>query len=91
MTHRIKAAKNTAQENAIMPSVSQKQQEVAGMAHAIQRGEMAPKPGTPSAQMAASMKPSDVKDFASTPRNNLPVRRNPRPKMVGKPVKKVAF
>jgi len=65
------------------PAVSKSQQTVMGMAHAIQKGEMKPKPGTPSAEIAKSMKPSDVTDFASTPRKGLP-----KVKRVGKSVKK---
>ena len=57
-----------------MPSVSKKQRKTMGMAHAIQAGEMAPTPGTPSAEIASSMKPSDVMDFASTPEAGLPTR-----------------
>ena len=74
-----------------MPAVSQKQQQAAGIAQAIQQGKVAAKPGTPSADMAKAMSPAAVKDVASTPHKDLPVRRNPRPKMVGKPIKKVAF
>ena len=51
---------------------SEAQQEVAGMAHAIQKGEMKAKPGTPSAKMAKSMDPADTKSMASTKHAGLP-------------------
>jgi hypothetical protein len=66
-----------------------------GMARAIQKGEAKAKPGTPSAEIAKTMKPGDVKDFASTPRKGLP-RKAPKKKglkmiNVGEPVKKMRF
>jgi hypothetical protein len=51
---------------------SKAQQAVAGMAHAIQKGEMKAKPGTPSAEMAKSMDPADAKSMASTKHKGLP-------------------
>lgn len=89
-----------------MPAKSLAQAQTMGIAHAIQKGEMPAKPGTPSAEIAATMKPSDVTDFASTPQTGLPKRVKPaavnvggpgpgRPKLkmknVGKPVKKMKF
>lgn len=83
-----------------MPSVSKNQRKAAGMAEAIQEGKMKPKPGTPSAQMAASMNPADLREFATTPEKGLPAkaaqkprthRRAPKVKMVGEPVKKIPF
>lgn len=55
-----------------MPSESQAEQAAMGIAHAIQEGKVKPKPGTPSAEIAKSMKPADVKEFASTPHKGLP-------------------
>lgn len=60
-----------------MPAQSKKQRRTAGMARAIQKGEMKARPGTPSAEMAASMPPADLKEFASTPEKGLPVRKTP--------------
>lgn len=57
-----------------MPSVSKKQRRTAGMARAIQKGEMKPVPGSPSAQMAKSMEASDLREFASTKEKGLPER-----------------
>lgn len=57
-----------------MPAESKKQRRAAGMAKAIQEGKMKPKPGTPSAKMAKSMKPADLKEFASTPEKGLPMK-----------------
>jgi hypothetical protein len=74
-----------------MPAVSKKQQKTMGMAHAIQKGEMKAKPGTPSAEIAKSMEPSDVKHFASTPQAGLPQKkrtRKPVDRWNGKPVKR---
>ena len=51
---------------------SKAQQAVAGMAHAIQKGEMKAKPGTPSAKMAASMDPADTTSMAKTKHKGLP-------------------
>jgi hypothetical protein len=72
-----------------MPAVSEKQQEAMGIAHAIQKGEMKAKPGTPSAEIAKSMMPSDVTEFASTPHEGLPKRKKALPpvKRVGNRVK----
>jgi hypothetical protein len=63
-----------------------------GIARAIQKGEIAAKPGTPSAEIAKSMKPSDVREFASTSQEGLPEKKK-KLKMinVGKPVKKFRF
>lgn len=85
-----------------MPAKSLAQAQMMGMARAIQKGEMAPKPGTPSAKVAATVAPSDVADFATTPQAGLPkkmkvkppvVKKNPgmKVKNVGKPVKKMKF
>jgi len=66
-----------------MPAKSKAQQEMMGMAHAIQKGEMKAKPGTASAKIASTMNPGDVKDFASTKTKGLPMHT------VGSPVKKL--
>lgn len=90
-----------------MPAKSLAQAQMMGIAHAIQKGEMKGTPGMPATEAAATMKPSDVTDFASTPRAKLPKRvkapaainvGGPGPgrpalkmKNVGKPVKKMKF
>ena len=84
-----------------MPAKSLAQAQMMGMAHAMQKGEMAPTPG-PAAKVAKSMKPSDVADFATTPQAGLPKRvktsaKSPmfggkmKMKNVNKPVKKMKF
>jgi hypothetical protein len=55
-----------------MPAQSIAQQQAMGIAHAGQQGKIRIKPNTPSANIASSMKPSDVKDFASTSHKGLP-------------------
>lgn len=79
-----------------MPATSKAQRRTAGMATAIQEGKLNPQPGTPSAKMAASMKPSDLNEFATTPEKGLPKqapkRRPPvKTKMVGEPVQRMPF
>jgi hypothetical protein len=49
-----------------------------GIARGIQKGEVAPKPGTPSAQVAATMKPAALAEFASTPHEGLPKKKRER-------------
>jgi len=75
------------------PARSKSQRRAAGMAEAIREGKMKPVPGTPSAGMAASMNPSDAREFASTPEKGLPMKKkNPLPvKMVGDRVQKMPF
>ena len=53
---------------------SKAQQAAAGIAHAIQKGEVKGKPGMPATAMAKSMKPGDVKSMASTSHAGLPVK-----------------
>jgi len=55
-----------------MPATSIKQQQAMGIARGIQKGEIKPKKGTTSAKIAKTMKPGDVKDFASTEHEGLP-------------------
>ena len=85
-----------------MPAVSKNQAVAMNLAQAVQKGQATAKPGSPSAQIAGSMKPSDVADFASTPQAKLPKRKAAKPpvmkkkpgmkvKNVGKPVKKMKF
>jgi len=78
-----------------MPAPSKAMRKAAGMATAIQEGKMQPKPGTPSAKMAKSMKPSDLREFATTPEKGLPKhapkKRRPPVKMVGEHVQKMPF
>jgi hypothetical protein len=59
-----------------MPATSKSQQKLMGIVHAIQKGEADPKDFSKSAQdMAKDMKPSDVKDFASTSHKGLPDKK----------------
>ena len=86
-----------------MPAKSKSQAIAMNLAQAVQKGQATAKPGSPSAQIAGSMKPSDVADFASTPQAKLPKRvkaakppvmkKKPgmKVKNVGKPVKKMKF
>lgn len=56
-----------------MPAKSKAQQQMFGIAHAIQQGKRpAGSASTPATDVAKSAKPKDVKDFASTPTKNLP-------------------
>lgn len=52
---------------------SKAQQAAAGIAHAIQKGEMKGKPGMPATEMAKSMKSGDVKSMASGPMAGKPM------------------
>lgn len=56
-------------------AVSKKQQQVAGIAHAIQGGEMKGKPGMPATEMAKNMGKGDVKSMAGTKHAGLPVKK----------------
>jgi hypothetical protein len=58
-------------------AVSEKQQQVAGIAHAIQMGEMKGQPGMPATKMAKSMSKADAKSMASTKHEGLPTRKTP--------------
>lgn len=59
-----------------MPAQSKSQQKLMGIVHAIQKGEADPKDFSKGAQqMAKDMKPSDVKDFASTSHKGLPDKK----------------
>jgi hypothetical protein len=56
-----------------MPAVSKAQQRFMGMVHAAQKGE---EPASPEvAKVAADMKKSDAKDFASTKHKGLPTHK----------------
>jgi hypothetical protein len=56
-----------------MPSSSKQQQKFMGIVHAIQKGDISVSDASPEAQkVAQDMKPSDVKDFASTSHTGLP-------------------
>lgn len=72
-----------------MPSVSKKQQMAARMAAAIQKGKMQAQPATPSTEMAGSMAPADVNEFAGTPQKGLPMRKAPQ--VVSKGITKMPF
>lgn len=77
-----------------MPAVSKKQAIAANIAKALQQGKATAKPGTPSAQMAASMSPESVGHFADTPQNGLPTKKKQtrmRKVHVDDPVKKMPF
>jgi hypothetical protein len=56
-----------------MPAQSKQQQKFMGIVHAIQKGDIPTSDASPEAQkVAKDMKPSDVKDFASTSHKGLP-------------------
>ena len=57
-----------------MPAVSKAQQRFMGMVYATKKGDMT-NPSPEVAQAAASMKKSDVKDFASTKHKKLPEKK----------------
>ena len=57
---------------------SKAQQAAAGIAHAIQQGEVKGKPGMPATAMAKSMKPGDVKSMASGPMTGKPEHKGPK-------------
>jgi len=57
-------------------AVSKKQQQLFGIVHAVQKGELSPSKVSPDAKkMARTMKKKDVKDFAETKHKGLPVRK----------------
>jgi len=59
-----------------MPATSKSQQKLMGIVHAIQKGDADSKDFSKQAQdMAKDMKPSDVKDFASTNHKGLPDKK----------------
>ena len=59
-----------------MPAVSKAQATVFRIANAIRKGEMAGKPGSPSAKIAQSkMRLADIRDFARTPNAGLPKKK----------------
>jgi len=62
-----------------MPAVSQKQQIALNIAKAVQKGKASATPGSPSAQMAQSMKPSDLTDFVGPVNKGLPLKVSPQP------------
>ena len=77
-----------------MPSVSKAQAIAANIAKAVQQGKTTAKPGSPSAQMAASMSPESVGHFADTPQKGLPDKKKQtrmRKVHVDEPVKKMPF
>ena len=86
-----------------MPAVSKNQVIAMNLAQAVQKGQATAKPGSPSAEIAGSMRPADVAEFATTPQAGLPKRVKPakpptvkrksglKMKNVGKPVKKMKF
>ena len=62
-----------------MPAVSKNQQIAMNLANAVQKGQATAKPGSPSAQIAKSMKPSDLGDFTGPINPSLPKRVAPPP------------
>lgn len=65
-----------------MPAVSKSQQRLFGIVRAVQKGEMAAT--TPEvANLAATMKKDDVKDFASTKHDGLPKKRKTLKEFMG--------
>jgi len=59
------------------PARSKNQAIAMNLAQAVQKGKATATPGSPSAQIAGSMAPSDVADFATTPQAGLPQRVAP--------------
>jgi len=60
-------------DNVSEKAVSKKQQNLMGIVHALQKGDMKPSQASGQAkQMSKSMKKGDVKDFASTKHKGLP-------------------
>jgi hypothetical protein len=62
-----------------MPVVSQAQGKAMNLAHAIQTGQAKAKPGTPSADIASTMKPSSLSDFTGPIPAGLPKKVAPAP------------
>lgn len=63
-----------------MPDKSKNQRTAMNMAKAIQAGDLKPKPGTASAEIAKSMKPSDLADFGGPLKgSSLPQKVHPAP------------
>lgn len=72
-----------------MPAVSKKQAVAMNIAKAVQQGQAPATPGSPSAQIAESMAPTDVNEFAGTPQKGLPMRKPPQ--VVSKGITKMPF
>lgn len=70
-----------------MPAKSLAQAQMMGIARGIQKGEVAAKPGSPSAKVAATMQPAALNEFATTPHKGLPkkkrTRKPPKSSMLG--------
>ena len=64
-----------------MPPKSKQQMKAAQIAEGVKAGKVKAKPGSPSASMAQSMKPQDLKAFATAPQGSakLPLRVKPKP------------
>ncbi len=73
-----------------MPAKSKSQQRLMGMARGIQTGEMAPSKSPAAAQVAKTMEPGDVEDFASTKHAGLPEKKGKRTRKAKKPKAKRA-
>lgn len=56
---------------------------------AVNKKQAIAKPGSQSAQIAGSMKPADVNEYAGTPQRGLPMRKTPR--VVSKGITRMPF
>jgi len=72
-----------------MPVVSKNQAVAMNLAHAVQTGQAKAKPGSPSAEIAKSMKPSSLADFTGPAPAGLPKKVAPPPAAPGPPAKNV--
>jgi hypothetical protein len=68
-----------------MPPKSKNQAVAMNLASAIQKGAVAPKPGTPSAKIAKSMKPGALSDFTGPIPAGLPKKVAPTPRPMAMP------
>jgi len=59
-----------------MPSTSQSQQQAAGIAHAVKKGEIPESKLRGASKQMAEMSGEDLKDFAKTKRKNLPMKKS---------------
>lgn len=72
-----------------MPANSKSQKRLASMAKGVKAGELPASKFPAAAQMAKSMKPSDLNEFASTPMQGLPERKAPRVRNVGGGIQRI--
>ena len=71
-----------------MPAVSKKKAVAMNIAKAVQQGQATATPGSPSAQIAGSMAPAALDEFAGTPQQGLPMTA-PKPPPVKRQVGKM--